>query len=374
MTFEKSSGKSTAQVRIGIIGTSYWVDEFHLPILQNHPHAFVQALCGRNAAKVELLANKFGVKKTFTDYRQMLDEGKLDAVIICTPEDLHHPMTMSALDKGLHVLCEKPMAFTADQALEMLRRAEAQKVKHMVNFTMRYIPHFQYLKTLMETNYIGKPYHAHFHWLAGWNTDRKDYTWYYDPRHSHGDASELGAHMIDQARWYLGEIKSVQASIHSFVKRTGTDGNEMDDPANDSAIYLLEFQNGAHATLHVSTVSQVSNELRHAGQFISLHGQAGTLESRAGLWSANPISEIVGLKRGAEKAETLQIPDSYFGSDGRENLFGFIDKPILGPRLFVDAILNDQPLHPNFYDGYKSQQVIQAALESAKTGKAISIN
>ena len=361
------------QVRIGIIGTSYWVDGFHLPILQKHPRALVTSLCGRNQAKTEKLAGKFGVNKTYTDYRQMLGDENLDAVIICTPEDQHYPMTMLALDQGLHVLCEKPMAFTAGEALEMYRKAEARNVKHMVNFTMRWIPHFQFLKHLMEGGYIGKAYHAHLHWLSGWQPERGEYAWYYDPKHSHGVANELGVHMVDQARWYLGEINSVQASIHNFVKRTGMDGNEMDVSASDSAIFLLEFQNGAHATIHVSTVNRVNNELRHAGQFISLHGQDGTIESCAGLWSANPISEIVGLKRGAEQAEQFQIPASYFGIDGRENPFGFLDKPVLGPNLFVDAILEDQPLHPDFYDGYKVQQVIQAALESAKTDKAIHI-
>jgi predicted dehydrogenase len=360
------------QIRIGIIGTSYWVDGFHLPILQRHPHALVTSLCGRNQTKVDELAHKFGINKTFIDYRRMLDED-LDAIFICTPEDQHYPMTMSALDKGLHVLCEKPMAFTADEALEMYQKAETKKVKHMVNFTMRWIPHFQFLKSLMDANYIGNPYHAHFHWLSGWHPERGEYTWYYDPKHSHGTASELGIHMVDQARWYLGEIKSVQASAHSFVKRSDESGNEINFPASDSAIFLLEFLNGAHATIHVSTVNRVSNELLHTGQFFSLHGQDGTIESRAGLWSSNPISEIVGYKRGSEKAETLEIPDSYFGSGGRENLFDFNDKPIVGPRLFVDAILNDQQLQSNFYDGYKSQQVIQAALESVKTGKAISI-
>ena len=361
------------KIRIGIIGTSYWVDGFHLPILQKHPRAIVKSLCGRNQSKTEELARKFGVEESFTDYRQMLDSGNLDAVIICTPEDQHHPMTMAALERELHVLCEKPMAFTADEALEMLRKAEEKKVKHMINFTMRWIPHFQYLKHLIDDNYIGRPYHAHFHWLSGWSPDRGDYHWAYDPKRSQGVANELGAHMVDQARWYLGDIKSVQASIRNFVKRTGTDGNEMDDSASDSAIFLMEFQNGAHATIHVSVVNRVSNELRHTGQFISLHGQDGTIESRAGLWSANPISEIVGCKRGGEKAEIFQIPDPYFGTDGRENLFGFQDKPVLGPNLFVDAILDDQPLHPDFYDGYKVQQVIQTALESAKTGKAINI-
>jgi len=360
------------QVRLGIIGTSYWVDGFHLPILQNHPHALVTSLCGRNQTKMDELARKFGINKTFTDYHRMLDED-LDAVIICTPEDQHFPMTIAALEKGLHVLCEKPMAFTEDEALEMYRQAEAKKVKHMINFTMRWLPHFQFLKSLMDANYIGKPYHAHFHWLSGWHPERGEYAWYYDPRHSHGAASELGVHMIDQARWYWGEIKSVQASLRSFVKRSDENGNEMANAASDSAIYLLEFQNGAHATIHVSTVNRVGNELLHAGQFISLHGQDGTIESRADLWSSNPVSRIVGYKRGAEKAETLEVPDSYFGSAGKESLFDFIDKPVVGPRVFVDAILNDQQPEPNFYDGYKAQQVIQAALDSAKTGKAINV-
>lgn len=359
-------------VRIGIIGTSYWVDGFHLPVLQNHRNALVTSICGRDQARTEELARKFGVSKAFTDYRRMLDED-LDAVIICTPEDQHYPMTMAALDKGLHVLCEKPLAFTANEALDMYRKAEANKVKHMVNFTMRWLPHFQFLKDLMGANYIGLPYHAHFHWLSGWHPERGTYTWYYDPRHSHGAASGLGVHMIDLARWYLGEIKSVQASIHSFVKRSDQNGEEMANPASDSAIYVLEFQNGAHGNLHVSTVNQVSNELIHAGQFISLHGQDGTIESRAGLWSSNPVSIIVGYERGAQAAEILEIPDSYFGSDGRENKFDFNDKPVVGPRLFVDAISNDQQIQPTFYDGYKAQQVIQAALESAKTGKSIKI-
>src|SRR5262245_30873611 len=125
------------KVRIGIVGTSYWVDEFHLPILQKHPNALVRSLCGRNQTKAEELAQKFSVEKTFTDYRQMLYDGNLDAVIICTPEDQHHPMTIAALDKGLHILCEKPMAFTSDEAIEMYRKAEEKKLKHMVNFTMR---------------------------------------------------------------------------------------------------------------------------------------------------------------------------------------------------------------------------------------------
>ena len=72
----------TKQVRIGIIGTSYWVDGFHLPILQNHPNALVKSLCGRNQARTEELARKFGVDKTFTDYRQMIDDGAGDSVCV----------------------------------------------------------------------------------------------------------------------------------------------------------------------------------------------------------------------------------------------------------------------------------------------------
>src|ERR687897_2106589 len=108
------------KIRVGLIGTSAWAADFHLPALESHDQALVAAICGRDHHRARALAEQQGVEQVFTDYRVMIDRAGLDAVAVVTPEDLHHPMVMAALRAGLHVLCEKPMAFTAAESEEML--------------------------------------------------------------------------------------------------------------------------------------------------------------------------------------------------------------------------------------------------------------
>ena len=95
-----------AAVRIGLIGTSGWAADFHLPALQSHDAAIVTAVCGRDRQRAAAFAHQHGVEQVYTDYQSMIDEAELDAVSVVTPEDLHHPMVMAALRAGLHVLCE----------------------------------------------------------------------------------------------------------------------------------------------------------------------------------------------------------------------------------------------------------------------------
>ena len=141
---------SNDKLRVGMIGTGNWAESFYLPNLKSHPNATLWALCGRNKVRAEELASKHGVPRVFTDYRRMLDAGDLDVAVICTPEDLHHPMTMAALGAGLHVICEKPLAYTAAQAREMYQKANEIGVKHRVTFTSRWLPHFRQLKALLD--------------------------------------------------------------------------------------------------------------------------------------------------------------------------------------------------------------------------------
>jgi len=103
-------------VRVGVVGTSWWADLMHLPGLSRHPRAELLALCGRSRDRAEALAEKYGVPQVFTDYRDLITHGNLQALVIATPDDLHYPIAMAALDAGLHVLCEKPLALTAGEA------------------------------------------------------------------------------------------------------------------------------------------------------------------------------------------------------------------------------------------------------------------
>jgi predicted dehydrogenase len=356
-------------VRTGIVGTSWWTDYMFAPKLQSHPQAELAAICGPGRSRAEEMAAKYAIPQVFTDYREMIAQGGLDAVIVVTPDDTHYEITMHALGAGLHVLCEKPLAMTAQQAREMYEKADAARVKHMVLFTYRWMPFFRYARDIVEQGAIGRCYHCEFHYLGGYARG-ENYMWRYDQDRANGVLGDLGSHFIDMARWLVGDITQVSASLGVSIKRLGPDGGPI-SPANDSARLLVEFANGAHGLIQASAVAHVAD--RGQQQHIRLFGEAGTLEINYNYGGAEAGAIIQAARASDEAFQTLTVPDAYWGDVSRSDPWEVFDKHSAGSRLFVDAILEDRPVTPNFYDGYKAQQVIEAALESNRTGQAITI-
>src|SRR5579859_7819669 len=153
-------------VRVGVVGTSLWADSMYLPALQNHPKGKIVAVCGRDPDRTQVFAARWNIPHFYTDFRKLLDAGGLDALIVASANDSHHPITMAALDAGLHVLCEKPLALNAIQAREMADKAKSSGRKNMVPFTYRYMPTNRYLKQLIDEGYIGRPYHLNIRYYA----------------------------------------------------------------------------------------------------------------------------------------------------------------------------------------------------------------
>ena len=156
------------------------------------------------------MAAEHGISQVYTDYRKMIRSGLVDAVVVITPEAMHHPITMAALEAGLHVMCEKSMALNADQARQMRDAAEASGLVTMVGYIWRWVPPFNYVHHLIEQGYIGHCHHAHFLQQNGGGLD-PSYGWRFDPAQGHGMLGDLGSHMIDLARWYVGDIARVSA-------------------------------------------------------------------------------------------------------------------------------------------------------------------
>ena len=353
-------------VRVGIVGTSWWSDFMFLPSFKSHPSAEIAAICGRNRDRAEEVARKHDVPLVFTDYRKLIDSGELDAVVVSTPDDLHHEMTMAALDAGLHVLCEKPMALNAHHAKEMLEKANAVGVKHMVLFTWRWQPHFRYLKQLVDEGYIGRCYHAQFRFLAGFGR-QPAYQWRVDSRRSNGVVSDLGAHMIDFARWYVGDISQVCAHLAAFVEHPNPEGGSTYN--NDSAIVNLAYENGAQGIIQVSVLAHQETSIE-----VVLHGESGTLEAKHVFSGPEAGAVIRGMCRDDPHFTRLTVP-----AELRQNLTEGGDmepyaKQSVGPRLFIDAILADRPVSPDFLDGLEVQKVIDAALESHRIGCWVSLS
>lgn len=358
------------KVRVGVIGTSWWTEAMFLPGFDSHPAAEIAAICGRTRERAEELAGEYRIPLVYTDYRALLDQKNLDAVVVATPDDLHYAMTLDALDAGLHVLCEKPMALNTGQAREMYEKAEAAGVKHMVLFTWRWQPHFLYLKQLVDEGYVGQPYQAQFSFLGSFGR-AGEYRWRTDPQRSNGVVSDLGAHMIDFARWYLGDVRKVSAHLATYVECPGADGRPAES-TNDSAWVTLELKSGAQALVQASSVAHRAD--RDVDIKVVLHGAAGTLDVEHNFgYEEDPVT-ILGARDEEAAFSPLPIPEALLENLENGELFEPYVKKAAGPRLFIDGILEDRPVSPDFYDGFKVQEVIDAALESHRKGCWVSVS
>lgn len=345
----------TTRLRIGVIGTSEFTDFMHLTNLKSHPRAHVAAICGRNRERADELAARHEIPLVFTDYHEMLANAALDAVVVAVPDDLHFPVVMEALDAGWHVLCEKPLANDLGQARAMYEKAEAAGLRHMVYFTWPWLSQHEQLHRLLLEGYIGQPRHCSLHYLSNHGCDRQ-YNWRWDGRRSNGVLGDLGSHTIQFARLYVGEIARVCADLHACIERTDAEGNPIPS-ANDTAALAIEFVNGAHGMIQVSAVSHLANHFFE--QRIILCGDAGTIQSEVTL--AGRL--LQGARSGGDVFEDFGSykfsPDDNFGG-----IFDVFRTESAGDRLFIDAVLEDRPALPTFYDGMRVQQVIDAALIS----------
>jgi predicted dehydrogenase len=354
------------KVRVGCIGTGLICDLVHLPALKLDERVDLVALCGRNRERTQQFADKHGIAATYTDYRDMIARAGLDAIVIASPDDLHYEMAMAALDAGLHVLCEKPLALHAADARAMYDKAEAKGVRHMSFFTYRWLPHYRYLRELLDQNPLGRLYHCEFSFRMNYGA-KADYGWRFDRKRANGALGDMGAHMFDLARYLVGDIVRVNGRLATHVKRNGVDGQPL-DPANDAANAWVEFANGAIGSVDVSSVDRTldvwGNEQR-----VMLQGEAASIVADVGFSSGVRLQ----IAKGEGQFEAIAIPERYLtGMDASlpffDQFLAMMMQQSVGNRLFVDGIVNNTPIVPSLYDGLKAQQIIDAVNASHASG------
>jgi predicted dehydrogenase len=359
------------KLRVGMIGTSWWADQMYVPSLNSHPRAEVVAVGGRNAERAGEIARKLGGARVHVDYRELIAAGGIDAVIVATPDDTHHEITMAALDAGLHVLCEKPLANNAAGAWAMYRRAEAARVKHMVLFTWRWQPHWRYVKHLVDSGFIGRCTQARFDFFGGYARD-PGYKWRFDGRRANGILGDLGSHMIDFGRWYLGDIASVSAELSVFADQSEF-AKPPPLPVNDVAFLTLAFRSGSRAQVQASAVTLVGDQVMRIR--VHLHGDAGTIEGEHTFGGVDAGVALRGIKQGEAHFAPLPVPDRFFEGGVRpDGLFDPYAMQSAGPRLFVDAIIGDRLPTPSFLDGVRVQEVVDAALVSSAERRRVDLS
>lgn len=241
-------------IRIGIIGCGMIVQRSHAPKFAEIPGVTITALCDLDAARREKVRAEHAPQAAlFEDYHELLQSGLVDAVSVATPVYLHGPMTLAALQAGCHVLCEKPMAMSQAESAEMVAAAQSAGKVLQINLSRRYDPFYQGVGKLVSEGRIGEPRHVRairVHTTApdeGWSPGAR---WFVTRSMGGGIVGDIGVHVGDMMRWYMGEVRSVRAL-------TATRRPDID--VVDNATALFEFENGATGVLELSWTSPANH-------------------------------------------------------------------------------------------------------------------
>jgi predicted dehydrogenase len=218
---------------------------------------------------------------------------------------------------------------------------------------------------MVDEGFIGQFFDVQFNYTGGYAYEGY-YQWKWDRAHGLGVLGDLGSHVIHLAQYLVGDIARVQAMLSTRVKRPHPEGLAYEQ-ANDSASLTVQFNNGATGTIFSSAIVELGNLGQE--QKITLTGSEGTLE----MISTGLGYSVRGLRRGDKEFQTFAIPEEFLqgtqpNADPWEEMVQILSHQSIGPRLFIDSILEDRPITPGFYEGVQVQAVIEAAFQSDQSG------
>ena len=263
-----------ATIKWGVIGLGL-IAPSHLDCVNYCKNTELAAVCDKDEEWVKFAKEKYGAKKCYTDYHDLLADPEVDAISVCLPNYLHAQVTIDALNAGKHVLCEKPMAPTAAEGRLMKEAADRSGKRLMIVQNQRFFPVSQYMKKLYDEGKFGEVYHIRTGWRRplgmmpspedkrpnGIITDRN---WYNDKSLSGGVLRDLGVHMIDLAMYITGFPNMTDAIASAYRK---FEPNVPDDikskysyTSEDLVTALIKFDNGMSLDLEVSFGSAVDEE------------------------------------------------------------------------------------------------------------------
>jgi predicted dehydrogenase len=347
-------------IRVGVIGTGFGAS-IHLTALRESTDFETIAICSRRPERARAAALDHSVSVHCSDFRELVRDDRVDAVIVATPPHLHHAMTIAALEAEKHVLCEKPMARTLAEAKDMQRIADRVGSVAMVNHQLRFLPLRARIHELIHEGYIGEPHAASVvvHRSSLNDPNDRPWGWLMEQEKAGGILGATGAHYLDALRWWFGEVKGVAGAVSTMVRqRRLPDSSGMGRvDADDNFAVLLRFANGALGSIHVSATAG------HEGdEQVTLSGSGGTMQVREGrLW---------GARTGDFSLNELPIPDRLYAGFVPGGHF-LVQPTALLLRKWASAIRGESAPTPAFADGVKTQELIDGVLRSSQQGRWI---
>lgn len=208
-------------VRIGVVGLGK-MGASHLSMIRAHPEVSVEAVVDSTGYVLDVLSKYTGLR-TFSSLESMLDSVDLDAVIIATPTKFHGAMVKSALERGLHVFCEKPLCLTSSESRELALMAGARELVTQVGYHNRFVGTFAEVKRLLDLEAIGTVTHVLAEAYGPVVLKPRGSTWRSQRSEGGGCLYDYAAHPIDLMSWYLGEPLAVGGTVLGKVFSQDTD-------------------------------------------------------------------------------------------------------------------------------------------------------
>ncbi|MBU3113284.1 Gfo/Idh/MocA family protein [Clostridium lacusfryxellense] len=358
--------QSEKKIRIGIIGCGGIANGKHMPALKALSNVEMVAFCDLVLEKADKAAKEYGSvgAKVYTDYNELLQDETIDVIHVLTPNKSHAKLSIASMKAGKHVMCEKPMAKTSVEALEMVNVAKETGKKLTIGYQHRHKAESTYLKKAIDRGDLGEIYFA----KATAVRRRGTPTWgvfLNEEEQGGGPLIDIGTHSLDLTLWLMNNYKPKMVVGTKYKKILDPDcGNPWgpwdikENTVEDSAFGFIVMENGATIIL----------------------------ESSWALNTIEPISEgstvLCGSKAGAQIKNGLSINKDEFGklieikpdlsAGGVAFYDGVAETPsIVEAKRWIDSILNDTEVVVKPYEAYIVSKILEAIYESAEAGKAI---
>lgn len=360
---------ANGKLRIGIIGTGGIANGKHMPSLAKVKNAEMVAFCDIVEERAQEAAKKYGAEgaKVYTDYRQLLEDKTIDVVHVCTPNDSHAEISIAAMEADKHVMCEKPMAKTAEGARRMVETAKRTGKKLTIGYNNRYRPDSLHMKQVAESGQLGEIYYA----KALAIRRRAVPTWGVfldEEKQGGGPLIDIGTHALDLTLWMMDNYKPVSVTGSVFHK-LGSKENAANawgpwDPkkftVEDSAFGFIKMENGATIVLESSWAL---NTLQVGEAKAILCGTEGGADMEDGLRiNGEQYSRLFDTK-----VKTDAGGVAFYGGKKESDAD-------LEARLWVEAILEDKDPLVKPEQALVVTEILEALYESGRTGKTVYLN
>ena len=322
------------------------------------------ALAGRTEEAVAEASRRYGYEGYVTDWRELVASDEVELFDNSGPNNLHAEPTAAAAEAGKHVVCEKPLARTAGESYDVWQRVAAAGVKHMCAFNYRFVPAVRLAREMLEAGELGDIYHFRGRYLQEWG-DIDDDVWRFDRGAAgSGALGDLGAHVIDSARYLVGEINSVSATTQTFKP-----GRNVDDAFEA----VVTFDGGAVGTIEAS---RFCPGRKNAFDW-EINGSKGSLafslermnELQVHLTDSKPGGHAQGFRTVLVSEADHPFWEHWWPHG---HIIGWEHTFVHELHHFLSAIAEDADVAPHgatFEDGYRAAEVCDAIIRSAESGR-----